>query len=426
MRVDGVLVLGDELIDIGTGLAVTEPAWRFLGLGPWSRQDWEPEAVPPGAQGPSGADRCETRLWDGLLVVGKHGGNRGDPSMLVEARDAASREVAWQHRVSGAHDVAMWSAWLNAMDGTVLERQSAGTLYYPDIRTGGCRWALSWHTLERREGQPADDTGEIVTVFDSGQPVVSGIDAGSGRVLWRAGTPEGTIPVAVRACGDYVIVCSFPEDTDGHLFDVSHAPAPPIVLAGACACKQPVASSDEPNSCGRCGGFLAPWMTVTVHDRHTGAALWSHRWPWHDDLGILAEVQALTIADSAFGWVIVTQEGPVLYARRLADQALLWSLPVSSLADLPPQPPGPTFTFHWMTGRALPGWAWLQRDSGSAAAGTRTTADLLIHPVTGEHVGLTDVLYVSDEGLAVTVTGDTITCHALGQGPPFPADWPAG
>ncbi len=386
VRPDDVVAIGDVLVDLTTGAARDEPPWPFLGLQPWSRQRWEPRIAAIAEQGPARqADRVQGRRWRDLLVVGRRTGT--GPGMLVEARRVGSGERVWQHRLSGLPEVTGWSRWLSVTDGAVMERPDArqvdrDLVRHPDLERGGVRWTLPWQ-LDAAGPSTGAGTGEVVVLYDSDQPFVVGVDADEGVPRWRYPVPGGGIPVAVRATGRHVVVCAFPADLNRHLPFVSHGPQPPIRLAAP------------------------PAMTVTVHDRATGTTLWRHSWPWPETDGILASVEALTVA----GPVVATQEGDLLHARRIDDGAPLWSLPVASLSTRPEPRHGIPLSFRGTARRSA--WIWLQDFHGSVGAGTATTADTLIDPLTGRPVRLADVFHIGRDGLALTRARDTLTCLAL-------------
>ena len=426
VRADEILVLGDELVDVATGAAVAEDPSAFLGRLPWSQQQWEPDIEPVATRVEAKrVERRYARVHRGLLVVGTSTGRGEYPpryEFIVQATRGGGGPVAWQHTISGIEELGMWMHWLQARDGCMIgrpdpNRSGRRTFCHPDLGTGDCAWYLRWDTKTWPPPQAGTaPSGECVILFDSSQPVVGAFDAGTGAPSWRIDLAEGTIPVAVRAWGDYVVVCSFPRDTTRQpTITHSHSVPPPIRLAGACTCEHPAAGR-EANICDTCSGFFRPWMTVGVHDRATGSALWNRRWPYGDRLGILAVVDALSLADSSAGPVVVTQEQHVLRAWRMADGAALWELSPQSMTDpawRSVRKSGMPRAFAGTTkSRRMP-WIWLQESTGSVREGTRAYLNVFIDPLTARQVSLADVFHLREDGLAIAKTRGTITCYAL-------------
>jgi hypothetical protein len=157
-------------------------------------------------------------------------------------------------------------------------------------------------------------------------------------------------------------------------------------------------------------------MKVGVYDRATGNALWDRRWPYGDQLGLLAVVDALSLADSSAGPVVVTQEQHVLRAWRIADGTAIWELPPKSLIDpvwRSARKSGLPRAFAGTTKSKRTPWIWLQEPIGSVAAGTRAYLNLFIDPLTARQVSLPDVFHLREDGLAIAKTRDTVTCYAL-------------
>lgn len=392
VRPDDTVAIGDELVGLADGATRDEPPWPFLGLQPWSRQRWAPRVAAVAEQGPGrGADRVEGRRWRDLLVVGRHTTDVvrwTDHGVLVEARRLDTGECAWQHQVSGSEETSAWSRWLTVTDDAVMKRPDSRQAHrdlvrYPDPARGGIRWALSWQLGAART---SGGSGEVLVLYDPDQPFVVGVDVDTGVPRWRFAVPDGGVPVAVRATDHHVVVCAFPADLHRHLPYASHGPRPPVELAAP------------------------PAMTVTVHDRATGAVLWSHRWSWPEQVGVLASVTAVTVA----GAVVAIQEGNLLCARRISDGVLLWSRPVVELSTKPPQiqrrlPVPLSFRGH---DRRM-AWIWLQDFHGSVGEGTAITADTLIEPRTGRSLGSESVFHVGDGGLLLARRHGTLICTAL-------------
>jgi hypothetical protein len=429
VRPDGVLVLGDELIDVPSGAEVSEPPWDFLKLRRRSLQKWTPSISPADDQSPKKGDNCYARMYQGEMWLGKtEGGDVYPPEfrVLIQARDASSEMTIARLDASGLEDLSMWLGWLRACDGCVMKRPDPNrggrkTLRYPDLGSGSCRWMLSWDTrtwpkkasasrIWRGKARPV--AGESVILFDTEQPVIGAFDTPTGALRWRLDL-DGTVPVSVRACDRYVVVCAFPANTAPRPAIEVHGGHRPVRLAGACACGRPVAGRD-PNICGSCGGFFRPWMRVSVQDRATGASLWERRWPWDDPLGgLLASIQALSLAGSPSGPVLATQEANDLRAWQFADGSPLWSVPLESLAA-----PGKRsrsranapFSFGGTATSPLTPWIWLREYIGGSGEQYRNS---LIDPLTARQIPLPGLFYLHPDGLALTKTGDTLSCLAV-------------
>lgn len=399
VRLDGPLVIDGELFEIATGAPVAARRSAFPTVAPYGDSGLlrRPQVVLrstgpvrpwPGVTAAPGNWRW-CRLWQRLVVVGRE---EGPGRMQVAAFDPVTGATAWQHQPVG-DDTTTWQRWFAELNGVTRLRHHDAWTAPLDPATRRPRWRVPRERLHgAAERRKATTTGEVLVVYDEKTHVFAGLDAADGTVRWST-EPMPDLATNFGLTGRHLVRLSY---RSRHLADDEWM----------CDCyAQPATRRDKPDDCRTCGKPL-PWMTVEVRDRISGDRLWTHRWPWTEPGDMVNGALAVR------GEAVLTWEGGFLRARHLADGSPLWSLPHVSVRGGPAAPYGGQSHRFFDCGMASPRrWAWQQfvtfLDDGDEID------DVFIQAATGQVVRLAHVFHHTDDDLALTLTGNTLTCIAL-------------
>jgi outer membrane protein assembly factor BamB len=256
---------------------------------------WSTKLGKAGGGGDSDPNRTGTRCTptvdgDRLYVLGQY----GDVACLT-----ADGKDVWRANLVNDYGgkVQMWAyAESPLVDGAkviVTPGGSKGTMLALDKATGKPLWQSKEWTDAAQYSSPIVATiGGVRQYVQQTEKSVAGIGADDGRLLWKAGRPEGrvaVIPTPVEKDGFVYVAAGY--GAGCHLFQVT----PPAAAGGSFSVKQVYANKDMKNTSGgvillgdHVYGANDPGI-LTCMDFKTGKVAWSDRGPGKG---------SLTIADS--------------------------------------------------------------------------------------------------------------------------------
>ena len=203
VRVDGPLVIDDELIEIATGAPLPARQSAFPRMAPYGDsgllrrpqivlRDTGPVKPWPGVRAdPSDWRWC--RAWRGLVVVG-----REEPGpMLVAGVHPFTGTVEWWVHARG-DDAKMWCRWFaDDLNGVGRLRHADEWTAPIDPDTRRPRWRVTRGQLHGAGGQGSAAPDAIHIVYDEKAGTFTGLGIDDGAVRWST----EPIPEATAALG---------------------------------------------------------------------------------------------------------------------------------------------------------------------------------------------------------------------------------